>query len=340
VTSNSFKIEYLVPEQYSRWDAFLSESANGTVFQSSAYIKSVSGSFQREVKILTVSYQDQILGGTVLFPRKKWGQSYVTTPFFIPYNSYIIGIFDSSRNDRRRSRYQSEVLDLMRAELERQYVFIQMDLTAGITDFRCLVWKNWKFTPAFNIIIDLQKESDLFGQIRRNQKRDIRSFEKQDYTVKPGHDVKVLFQLMQQSYQHHGLRPPLEEIIFETFVHNLLEHQLADYFIVEVKEQPVAGLLTIQDKERVYALFAGKDFQGNWSEAELYLHWYLMQYYRDKGVKIFDLLGGMVDSIAHFKFGLGGTLLRYDQIYFFRNYLLEVLFKALKKSQESKRLME
>jgi hypothetical protein len=52
------------------------------------------------------------------------------------------------------------------------------------------------------------------------------------------------------------------------------------------------------------------------------------------------LLGGMVDSIAHFKFGLGGTLLRYDQIYFFRNYLLEVLFKALKKSQESKRLME
>jgi hypothetical protein len=340
VNSSSFKINYLEPEQYSRWDSFLSESVNGTVFQSSAYFQAVSRSFQRQVKVLTVSHQDQILGGAVLFPKKKWNRQYLTTPFFIPYNSFIISSFLQSNTDRRRSRYQSEVLDLLRAELEKENIFIQMDLTAGVTDFRCLVWNKWQFTPAFNIIIHLHKESDLFAQMRRNQKRDIRTFEKQNYEIKTGQDSKVLFQLMEQSYQNHRLKPPLPETIFKTFVSDLLAQKLADYFVLEADHRPVAAMLTILDRERVYALFSGRDFQANWSEAELFLHWHLMRYYQDKGIKIFDLLGGMVDSIAHFKFGLGGTLLRYDQIYFFRNYPVEVLYKAWKKNKKSQRAAE
>jgi len=339
VTSNSFRLQYLPPEQYPRWDAFLEESTNGTIFQSTAYVLAVSRSFQREVQILAVLQQDQICGGVVLFPRKKFGQRYLTTPFFVPYNSFIVSKFSGTKIERRRIKYQSEVLEMLCAELEKQYPFIQMDLTPGITDFRCLVWRNWKFTPSFNIIIDLQKEQNLFDQIRRNQQRDIMNFEKNDYLVKSGSDVKVLFQLLQQSYRQHGIEPPLEEVVFETFVRELLDHKLANYFLIEVQGRPVAGLMVIQEKQRVYALFAGKDFQGDWAEAELYLHWHLMQYYREYGVKVLDLLGGMVDSIAHFKFGLGGTLFRYDQLYFFRNNLLEWLFKTVKKKRESKRIL-
>ena len=251
MTSNSFKLQYLSPEQYSHWDTFLEESANGTVFQSTNYIQAVAHSFQREAKILTVFQQDQILGGVVLFPRKKFGQLYTTTPFFVPYNSFILSKFPGTKIDRRRIKYQSEVLDLLRRELEKQFLFVQMDLTSGITDFRCLVARNWKFIPAFNIIIDLQKGENLFDQIRRNQQRDIKNFEKHDYSVIPGSDVKALFRLMQQSYRQHGIEPPLEEAVFETFVRGLLDYKLAKHFIVEVQGRPVAGLLVIKEKQRI-----------------------------------------------------------------------------------------
>jgi len=334
--ADNFKIEHVLPDNYALWDEFLRQSVNGTVFQSSAYLKAVESAFQRQVQVLSVVRHQEIVGGCVLFPKQRWGFSYTTTPFLIPYNGFILGSFSQTSQERRRINYQAEVLDLLRLELERRYGFIRLDLTPGVIDFRCLLNGKWKFFPHFNIVIDLQRENN----IRRNQQRGIKSFEKLDFKVKDSQDLKTFHQLVSQCYHRHGLHPPLNSQLFENFIRELLNRQLANYFIIEVDNRPVAGILIILDKNRVYALFAGKDFGRDGDDAELYLHWHLMQYFRERGVHYFDLLGGMVKSIAHFKLGLGGMLLRYDQIYYFRNSFVEMMFKALEKRKKAKRILD
>ncbi len=338
--ADNFKIEYVLPDNYALWDEFLHQSVNGTVFQSSAYLKAVESAFQRQVQILSVVQHQEIVGGCVLFPKRRWSFSYAPTPFFIPYNSFILSSFSQTSQERRRINYQAEVLDLLRLELERQYGFIRLDLTPEVIDFRCLLNGKWKFFPHFNIVIDLQRKENLFDHIRRNQQRGIKTFEKLDFKIKESQDLKTFYQLVSQCYHQHGIHPPLNSQLFEDFVHELLRRQIANYFTIQIDDRPVAGMLVILDKNRVYALFAGKDFGGDWDDAELYLHWHLMQYFQERGIHYFDLLGGMVKSIAHFKLGLGGSLWRYDQIYYFRSSLVEMMFNKIERRKKAKRILD
>ncbi len=337
--ADNFKIEYLSSDQDVLWDNFLPESVNGTVFQSSAYWRAVERSFGRPIQVVSVVRQNEIVGGCLLFPKKRWGFSYTTTPFLIPYNSFILHSFTETSQERRRINYQAEVTNLLRQELERRFGFVQLDLTPAVIDFRCLLNGKWKFFPRFNIVIDLQRAENLFDHLRRNQRRGIKSFEKQSFDVKPGDDLSLFYQLVTQSYHRHSLHPPLSRQLFENFLGELLKENLARYLTIIVNNKTVAGILVVLDKNRVYALFAGKDFGGDWDDAELYLHWYLMQHFQQGGIRYFDLLGGMVDSIAHFKFGLGGMLWRYDQIYYFKNSAMEIIFTALEKRKKVKRFL-
>lgn len=338
--AENFKIEYLLAEKYDLWDEFLHRSVNGTIFQSSTYLKAVERSFRRPVQILSVTQHDEIVGGCVLFPKQRWGFSYATTPFLIPYNGFILGSFSQTSQERRRINYQAEVLDLLRLELERRYGFIRLDLTPEVIDFRCLLNGKWKFFPHFNIVIDLQRKENLFDRIRRNQRRGIKTFEKLDFKVKENQDLKTFYQMVRQCYHRHELHPPLDSQLFENFIHELLRQQIANYFTIQIDDRPVAGMLVILDKNRVYALFAGKDFGGDWDDAELYLHWHLIQRFQEHGIHYFDLLGGMVKSIAHFKLGLGGSLWRYDQIYYFRSSLFEMIFNIVEKRKKAKRVLD
>ena len=156
VTDSNFKLKYLDPSQWNLWDSFVRNSQQGTVFQSSDYIHSVTSAFRRLAKILVVFRADQLVGGVVLYPKKKWGVNYVTSPFFIPYNGFIIDCFQESRFYYRRIRLQQKVLELLQNEIEKQFASTELCLSPHLEDFRSLIWNDWKFFPQYSINIPLQ----------------------------------------------------------------------------------------------------------------------------------------------------------------------------------------
>jgi hypothetical protein len=338
VTKREFKLKVLAPQEYHLWDDFLASSKHGTIFQTSKFIRIIVDSFRRSAKILTVLQAEQIVGGIVLFPKKMMNKYYVSSPFYVPYNWFVISEFDNANSYRRQVDLQHRVLDLMQQEIISNYVYAHLTVPPELEDFRCLVENDWQFSPTFNIQVTLNSEEDLIQLLRRNQRRNIEEAERYNYDFRLTQNITDLYRLVELSYAHHMRYPPLNESIFHKFCSNLLEVQSVKLYELNKNNQVVSSLLVVEDNPTVYAFFAGRDLKTEHTNAELYLYWKLMQYYRDKGYKVFDFLGGMVPSIAYVKLGLGGHFFRFDQISYYRNSLIQFFLKAEMRRRGRRRM--
>jgi hypothetical protein len=338
VTKTDFELKILSPKEYDIWDKFVVNSKYGSIFQTAKYIGIIADSFRRPAKILAVLQADKIVGGIVLLPRKMIYKYYVSSPFFMPYNWFIISEFDNANSYRRRVGLQHRVLDLLQQEIISNYVYAHLSVSPELEDFRCLVQNNWHFSPTFHIHMALNSKEGLDHLLRRNQRRNIEEAERYNYDFRLTQNIKDLFRLVELSYSHHKLYPPLNQSDFHKFCSNLLEAETAKIYELNKENQVVSSLFVVENKPTVYAFFAGRDLKREHANAELYLYWKLMQYYRDKGYKVFDFLGGMVPSIAYVKLGLGGHFFRFDQISYYRNSFIQYFIKTEIQRRGRKRM--
>lgn len=328
VTKSDFQLNHLTSSQWESWDQFVLESPQGTVFQTTPYLSAFSETFQRKVEILTVIENDEIVAGVVLLPKIRAGLKYATSPYLIPFNGILIKDVSSIDSYFKRVKYQQRAVELLQSELERRFHFCELNLSSRLLDLRSFIWQNWKIQPDYTIYIPLQDLTAPINSIPHNQRRHLRKFEKSSFTFGEFSDFTICYELMNQSYRHHAVKPPIGEETFQKFSFALLDLNLLKTYIISVADRPITFMMLIEAKPKVYALFSGKDFIHGRTEAELYLHWQLIQLYREKSFESFDLLGAMSPSISRVKLELGGKLVRQDVARYFRNSLVRLMFQV------------
>ena len=328
VTKTDLQLQILTSGQWERWDHFVRESPQGTVFQTTPYLNAFSDAFKRRTEILTVLENEEIIAGVVLFPKKRGGIEYTTSPYLVAFNGILIKDVSSFKSYFKKVKYQQKVIALLQRELERRFQYCEIYLASSLIDIRSLIWQNWRIQPDYTIFIPLQGKTDPLDIIPHNQRRHIKKFEKSSFTFEEFSDFTTCYNLMSQSYQHHGMKPPIGLKDFEEFVSILSTNNYLKTYVISIAKNPVAFMMLVEDRPRVYALFSGKDFVQERTEAELYLHWRLIRLYREQLYDTFDLLGAMSPSISRVKLELGGKLIRQDVARYFKNSLIRFLLKA------------
>lgn len=339
MAKSDFKLFVLDQTKYHLWDDFVNSSSLGTIFQLSSYFLIIQHVFNRKSLILAVEYLDKIVGGIVLYPKHRLGIQYFTLPFFIPYNGFILSEFKEFEMYEKRIRFQQYVLEVLNEYIQKMFVFGEIYVSTRIPDLRGLMWKGWNFSPDYTIKLLLQEQENLSQGIRRNQMRHIRKFENLPGKFKQFNDAKLLYNLIKQSYQYHEIKPPLTENLFVQFIDQLLERKIGRIWGIELKGKMLAGMLIIESLPYAYALFSGRDVTSERKEAEIYLYWKLLHYYKEKNFKIFDMLGAMSPSISKAKLEMGGVLKRSDKAIYFRSNFYRILFDLESRIKKKKRLI-
>ncbi len=339
MTKNIFKLDLLLPEKWDLWDNFVNNTVGGLIFHTSKFFKIIKEAFKRSVYVLSVFQGERIVGGVVLYPQRKIGINYLTSPFYIPYNGFILSDFNESKSYRKRIELQNKILDLLRKEIESKYFFAHLNLMPTIFDYRPLILNKWEFLPTYNIFIDLQDKQDLSSLLRRNQSRNILKSKNVDYQLTSTENVDTLYDLVKNSYAYHHLIPPIRERVFKLFSAKLLQTEIGKCYTLKKDNHTAAVILVVENFPNVYTLFAGRNVHENFTNAELYLYWRLMNIYQQDGYEIFDMLGGMVPSIAYIKLGLGGKLFRYDQLYYYKSPLYKLIFQLERERIRRKRIL-
>jgi hypothetical protein len=328
VAKSEYRLQKISSDEWASWDSFVRNSPQGTVFQTTPYLNAFSSAFKRNIEILAVTENDELIAGLVVLPKKRGGIRYTTSPYLIPFNGIIMKDVSTLGSYLKKVKFHQRVVSLIQQELEKRFHYSEIYLASSIMDIRSFIWQNWHIQPDYSINIPLQDHDNLIDGLPHNQRRHIRKFEKSEFTLEESQDYEICYNLMYQSYRHHGIKPPIEQQNYTEFVSLLFKNKLQKTYLISIAEKAAAFMIVIEDKPLVYALFSGKNFKQEQSEAELYLHWRLLQLYQDKSYDSFNLLGAMSPSISRVKLELGGRLVRQDIGRYFKNGIIRLLLQA------------
>ncbi|HFE63854.1 MAG TPA: GNAT family N-acetyltransferase [Caldithrix sp.] len=339
MSSAELTFSYLPAERWEEWDVFVNRSPQGTIFQSSRFIRCVTDTFHRPAKTAVVFRQDSILGGCVLYPLQRVGLRYSTTPYFIPYNGLLLDPFSESPFYFKRNSRQNRVSELLLKNIEKDYAFCQFRQSPNLEDLRHFIWRKWKVQPEYSVVLRLDGNRNLLDSMENAQRRRFRQIESRGCRVEPTDQADLIFRQMSGSYQSHGMKPPLERDVFERFVKNLLDNQIATIYAAELDKRIAATLLVVEDRPDLYALFSGRDFETDSSGTELFLIWKVAEMYAGQNYRKMDLLGAMIPSITKVKLEMGGQLQRSDVTLFFRNQFYRAMFDGFSALQQKRRFL-
>ncbi|MBN2365701.1 MAG: GNAT family N-acetyltransferase [Calditrichaeota bacterium] len=327
VSRSDFRLKLLGAEDREEWDSFVKTAPGGSVFHTSSYFLTVSKIFGHEIVVPVVLNKDRILGGTVLYTRKRFYLNYTTIPFYIPINHILLGEHPQDRNYMRQIKIEQQICNLLQVYIRQNYQFATLSASSSLRDLRTFVHGGWKFVPDYTISIPLETGKEPMDRMSHNQRRHIRKFEEQPCGFGPYSDYRVCYNLIRQSYSVDGLNPPIPENDFVQLVSELNSRQIIRGYAVSIDHEPLSVMIVVEDCPVVYALFSGRDTAHSRPEAELYLHWRVMSHYRDQGFKEFNLLGAMSPAISTVKLELGGILQHGNKIFYYRNAFYQFLFQ-------------
>lgn len=290
----------LNPLEDRRWQEFIDRHPYASIFHSGKWLAALSQTYGYRPVVLTTTPAGQALENGVPFCRvESWltGRRLVSLPF----SDHCTPLVD-------RSDSLAEILNHV-AELIKHNCFEFAEIRPrGLHEQGAV--QGWQPASAF-YLHRLALESPPEALWERMHKsciqRKIARAERERLTYESGNDDVLLdkfYRLMVGTRRRHLLVPqPVRWF-------GNLKAALGSDLVIRIASQcgvPVAGMLVLRFKDRMYYKYGCLDRQGRASGAMPFLFWKLIQEARESGVKELDMgrAGNDEEGLAQFKDRLG-----------------------------------
>jgi hypothetical protein len=189
--------------------------------------------------------------------------------------------------------------------------------------------RTWTIIPRKSLAIDLLQEKDkiwsnMHGQARKGIKRAQKNGIKVDFVNSPD-PLAAFFKMLMEVATRTGWRLS----IGETFLRDLLKGFKSNSVIARAlsEDELVAGSILFYDSRTLYCHSFASSAKGRKLRAADLLQWSIINWGKERGFSSYDLLGGNIPRIAHYKRSFGATEVDYDTIAFSRHPFLARLAK-------------
>lgn len=171
------------------------------------------------------------------------------------------------------------------------------------------------------VLLDLRlSEADLLANMKPKTRYNLRLAERKGVSVRQGTlaDLPLLYQMYAETSLRDGFVIRSEEY-YRTVWQTFLQAGLAEVFIAEAENEPVAALFLFSFSQTAWYLY-GMSRQAQREKMPNYLlQWRAIQRAKERGCQVYDLWGApdQLDEtdpmwgVYRFKEGLGGRLVRY-----------------------------
>ncbi len=291
-----------------------------------AWLNLVCGNDQWDV-CLSFDKEGTIVGVMPYFFQKKWGLMLIKMP---PFTDYLGPCFffkdDATMKKTRRYSLQKQVLTDIIAQLPSStYFFYQCQV--GLNDWLPFKWAGYQQTTYYTYEIDLfQPKEDIWSQLRRNTKRNIKAAE-QNLMIEPSEEVNELFQLCADTARKQNRALGFTKSELEK-LHQwlMLEKRGILLHAVDSEQSVQAALLLAWDNQKAYTLLSAS---GTNVLAPSLLNWYLLDYLPNE-LRYLDFCGSIIPDVEHATIGMGATRKPYYKIFRSSNLFWHILARLAK----------
>jgi hypothetical protein len=321
-------VEILTSADYSRWDSFVASSPQGSIFQSSEWIKIFCAQFGYTSEILSVVNGQEIIGGVVLFQRQRLGVRAIMTPPMMPYNGILFAP-PGSRKGQRESKDNHEITSALLPVLEEKGHFVSLMLSPSVIDIRPFQWRKWTVTSRYTYANSLKNPGEILEMFSHSARRRVRKASEENITFEEIHDSLPVILLQEESYLRSGIKPPVRNELLQELCTRLIPSNALRFFGAR---HPDGTLLSAQavitSGTSAYLWFFGRRSLANQENGSSFLMWKIFSTLAGGGISAIDLIGANTPSIAEFKSSFGGILTNYYDVQCYHPKSMKILMEA------------
>lgn len=294
------------PTVRARWADLVARAPQASPFATLAFAEAVAAVFGIGFRLAGVIAEDRLVGGVLLFERRRGPYRLVVVPPLAVYTSFL---FDPPLRETDLHTQRSP-LDALLALLDGHYHGLCFHLHPALADVRGFVWAGYRARPFYTYRRALVPREHLLREVsrgvRRRFEREGPAFEIQEAEGLAG----ALAGLAAESYARHdaaSLPPDRRRAFLERLV---AAGQARLVAAAPPGAPPEAAQALLTHGRTAYALTAGSRPGAAMSvllvEILLRLH--------AEGFEALDLVGANTPSIAEFKRSFGPCLVPYFRV--------------------------
>ena len=290
-----------------KWDMIVENSPHGTIFHTWEWLKIVEKHVNMRLYPIIGTRGTTVVGIYPIFLHKRLLRSVFSPPPWVavPYLGPVILEYEKLKQDKKESifiEFQRSVDDFIREEMKAHYSLIKT--APGIIDARPFKWNGYMVEPIYNYVIDLRKGADfVFNQFKRNLRNDISRAEKRRVTVEEGSkdELERIYEMVKQRYkeQKRGVSTSKGYLLD---LYNSLYPKNMKIFIAKHKGELVGGLINIYYESKILNWMGNvkANIGGGVSPNDL-LHWEVIKWATEHGLKYYELVGANTERLCHYK---------------------------------------
>ena len=266
------------------WDRFVSESPQGTIFSTTAWMELYDVPFR-----MHGYYKgDNLIGGIAGFDTPQ-----PLTPFQ--------GILVQNLKDAKppavisiHNEVAQALIDVVPREFYNHYTY---------PDIRPFKWAKWECDVRYTYIVNLRDLTKVWAELEKQTRYDINKLMKDPPIIAYGKDTDDFDDLYEQTFKRKGLDRPVSK----EFIKSLFTNMRAELLLCYQDQKLCSSAMIIKDNKRAYYILGASD-RGSTSS---YTLWRVFQGLASRSIGEIDLVGANDYNIALFKRGLGGKLTPY-----------------------------
>lgn len=304
---NTMEFVRLSEKDTAEYDALVDASTEGTLFHKSWWFDIFRGSRginADSVEIYGAFNNGEMIAGFPIPYRKKFGRKWIINPILTPYSGTVFkpdGIKKACTEYSFRKDVNSQFIQIIRPFGTCLYYALNLNSM----DLQPFLWSDYRATLHYTYLLKLDSLEQVWEQIDRKRRNDIKSAQKKSYRISTG-DIDAFVRLNNHSMerQSHGLIPAEA---WKSIYAGCKKHDCVEVFTAFEGAEPVASLFMVWDNKRAY--YIGGGIAGNSRGGMSLLLWEAIKFTRETlGLSEFDFEGSTVPGIEVFFRSFGGEL--------------------------------
>lgn len=285
-------------EDQSQWDRFVGASPQGSIFNTSAFLRTLKEEFQ----LLFVCENGVPLLGCPILLRE--GQPLPAPYLFTLFQGPMFSAEVEQQPRHRRIPARLKIVEFFLEQLAQRWPFLSFCFHPAFEDLRAVQWFHYHEPEKGQFAIRLAytgrlnlKEfpalEDYLQSVRTVRRQEYRKAESLGFTLEETRDVAVLDRLNELTFARQGLDRTEEEVsLLQRIFDDAMAHGYGYCLVArDAQGAPASAVLFLHDAKTAYYLFGASDPEFRKTGAGSWLLIKAIERARELGCETVDFVG-------------------------------------------------
>ncbi len=302
--------QFLEESDYDAWQMLVESSAQGSVYANPAFLDALCEATGDTFRILAARRDDQIAGGVALYERRVGNRIRVSPRTLLYYNGIVLRQVPTKYPSQQTAHVLEVTAALEPALSGAGYDGITLKNRSSFADARGFMAQGWSVRPGYSYVVPIADLTAAWDRVEQNLRRLVKRCSNEGMQLTEDTDFDSFWRMHVATTERKSTERYLPESAFKrlfTKLHGLGLCRL--YHARLASGQSISAQLVILGKHAVsHSVSAAADPNYLKTGATAFLRWKVFEALSALGFASNDLTDAALNSVAHFKSQLGGTL--------------------------------